>query len=191
MKQSLILLIAFFSTMSLTAATPVDSRSIDVEASSITWVGKKVTGSHTGLINLKSGEIKMDENGNLSSAQFLIDMTSIRCTDLEGDSAAKLEGHLKSDDFFGIAQFETAKLDVKRFVPNGRTGEYKAIADLTIKGITKEIKFYVMTTKGGAKANITVDRTDFNVKYGSGSFFDNLGDKTIYDNFDLAVNLVY
>ena len=191
MKQSFILLIAFFSTMSLVANNPVDSRSIDVEASSIAWVGKKVTGSHSGMIMLKSGELNMDENRNLSSGKFIIDMTSIRCTDMEGKSAAKLEGHLKSDDFFGVAQFETAVLEVKRFIPNGRTGEYKAIADLTIKGITKEIKFYVNATDTGATAEITVDRTDFNVKYGSGSFFDNLGDKTIYDNFDLTVNLVY
>jgi len=78
-----------------------------------------------------------------------------------------------------------------KFIPNGKSGEYKAIADITIKGITKEIKFYVIPSEKGSTADITIDRTDFNVRYGSGSFFDNLGDKTIYDNFELTVNLVY
>ena len=135
--------------------------------------------------------LEMDENGNLTRGKFEIDMTTIRCTDLSGDSQAKLEGHLKSDDFFGVKNYNTATLVAKNFIPNGREGEYKVIADLTIKGITKEIKFYANVGENNATADITVDRTEFDVRYGSGSFFDNLGDKTIYDNFDLTVNLVY
>lgn len=191
MKQILILLIGVFSFSSVMATNPVDPRNVDVVSSKIEWVGKKVTGKHTGTIMLKSGVLEMDERGNLVSGKFEIDMTSIKCTDLTGDTAAKLEGHLKSDDFFGVRNYNTAMLDVKRFVSNGTPGEYKAIADLTIKNITKEIKFYVTANESGARANVTVDRTDFDVRYGSGSFFDNLGDKTIYDDFDLMINLVY
>jgi len=191
MKKFTFILAVLFAGTSLFATNPVNEGRVDVKKSTIEWVGKKVTGSHNGTISLKSGDIRMDENGNMSSATFVIDMTSIVCTDLSGNGAAKLEGHLKSDDFFGVERFPTATLEVKRFVPNGKPGEYKAIADLTIKETTKEIKFYVNAVDGGARANITVDRTEFDVRYGSGSFFDNLGDKTIYDNFDLAVNLVY
>ena len=64
-------------------------------------------------------------------------------------------------------------------------------ADVTIKGITKSITFVAEVDKGSASANIVIDRTDFDVRYGSGSFFDNLGDKTIYDDFELVVSLKY
>ena len=121
-------------------------------------------------------------------------MNSIACTDLSGEYAGKLVGHLKSDDFFGVANYPTAKFVITKVVSRGTPGAYKVQGDLTIKGITQSIKFNADLKEDGTKtvaeAKITVDRSDYNIRYGSGSFFENLGDKTIYDDFDLEIKLV-
>ena len=120
-------------------------------------------------------------------------MTTIACTDLEGEWKEKLEGHLKSDDFFGVNNFPVAKFEITKVAAKGTPGDYKITGNLTIKETTKEIKFYANVSQDGgknvAKADIKIDRSEFNVRYGSGSFFDNLGDKTIYDEFDLSIVL--
>jgi polyisoprenoid-binding protein YceI len=108
---------------------------------------------------------------------------------LQGGGKGKLEGHLKSDDFFGVAAHPTATIKFTKVVSRGVAGEYKITANITIKNITKEIKFNATAKDGTANATIKLDRSDFDIKYGSGSFFDNLGDKTIYDEFDLAITL--
>ena len=128
----------------------------------------------------------------MTGGNFEIDMTSLKVTDLEGAMAGKLEGHLKSPDFFGIEKFPTASFKITKVVSRGTAGSYKIAGNLTIKETTKEIKFMTTLSADGktADAKITVDRSDFNVRYGSGSFFDGLGDKTIYDEFDLNVKLV-
>ena len=120
-------------------------------------------------------------------------MTTLISTDLTGNSKGKLEGHLKSDDFFGVATYPTSTFVITKAVPQG-PGKYKIIGNITIKGTTQEIQFpATVEAKDGkvtAKADITIDRSKFDIRYGSGSFFDNLGDKTIYDNFDLSVSLI-
>lgn len=160
---------------------------VEVKSSSVTWVGKKVTGQHNGTIDLKSGYFNM-EGDQIIGGEFVIDMTSITVSDLKaGSGKEKLEGHLKSDDFFGVANHPTSKLVISSALKNGNT--YTLSGDLTIKNITNPITFE-MTMKGNeAKANVVIDRSKFDVRYGSGSFFDNLGDKTIYDDFELTVNL--
>jgi len=127
----------------------------------------------------------------LTGGEFAIDMTSITVTDLDGGMKGKLEGHLKSPDFFGVENHPVANFKITKVVPRGTGGSYKVVGDLTIKNITKEIKFNADVKDDMATANIQIDRSDFNVKYGSGSFFDNLGDKTIYDEFDMVVDLVF
>lgn len=166
-------------------------KSLNTSESVITWKGKKVTGSHTGTLSISEGGLEFDEAGMLTGGNFTIDMSSIENTDLSEKSAKKLIGHLKSDDFFGVNNHPTAQFEITKVVSRGTQGSYKIIGDLTIKGITKEIKFNADVTDNSGTAAITIDRTDFNVRYGSGSFFDNLGDKTIYDEFELVVNLVY
>ena len=89
MKKFTFILAVLFAGTSLFATNPVNEGRVDVKKSTIEWVGKKVTGSHNGTISLKSGDIGMDENGNMSSATFVIDMTSIVCTDLSGNGAAR------------------------------------------------------------------------------------------------------
>lgn len=174
--------------------TNVESYKVDTEASTIEWTGYKVTGSHTGMINLKEGSLEMVD-GALVGGAFTIDMTSMTCTDLKGPMAKKLVGHLTSDDFFGTANFPTATFVITKVVPYGKDGSYKILGDLTIKETTKQIKFMTKIEKSDngftSSAKITVDRSEYDVKYGSGSFFDGLGDKTIYDEFELLLNLSF
>jgi polyisoprenoid-binding protein YceI len=173
-------------------ATGVDpiTKSINTATSNVNWKGYKVTGSHEGNIKFKSGSLAFNEM-TLTGGELIVDMNSLDCTDLQGGGKGKLEGHLKSDDFFGVAAHPTATIKFTKVVSRGVAGEYKITANITIKNITKEIKFNATAKDGTANATIKLDRSDFDIKYGSGSFFDNLGDKTIYDEFDLAITLNY
>lgn len=166
------------------------TKNINAGTSNIMWKGYKVTGSHEGNIKFKSGNFKF-EGDVLTSGDLTVDMNSIDCTDLSGGGKGKLEGHLKSDDFFGVEKNPTAAIKFTKVTSRGVAGEYKVTANITIKNITKEIKFNATVKDGTATAAIKLDRSDFDIKYGSGSFFDNLGDKTIYDEFDLAINIKY
>lgn len=173
--------------------THVASLKVDTAASNIAWTGEKVTGKHTGNVKLKSGELQWD-HGKLTGGSFEIDMTSITCTDLDAGMGGKLVGHLKSPDFFGVDQYPTAKFVITRAIPQDTKGNYKVIGDLTIKEKTNSVVFKANLAEAGgvvtATGDITVDRSLYDVRFGSGSFFDNLGDKTIYDEFDLNVTLV-
>lgn len=164
-------------------------KEIKIKESNITWVGKKVTGSHTGNINLKNGFFNV-EDGTPVGGEFVMDMTSINVTDLTGENKAKLEGHLKSDDFFGIEKYPTAKLIITS-ISKKEDDNYGVVANLTIKEETHPVTFDLNWSENAASTKLTIDRSKYNVRYGSGSFFDNLGDNTIYDNFDLQVDLKY
>lgn len=165
---------------------------VDTAASNIVWTAEKVTGKHTGNVKIKNGDLQVS-HGKLVGGSFEIDMNSITCTDLEGERAGKLVGHIKSDDFFGVSTYPTAKFVITRAIPQDTKGNYKIIGNLTIKDKTNEIVFKGNVTEADgqvtATGDIVVDRSKFDVKYGSGSFFDNLGDKTIYDEFGLKVSL--
>ncbi len=170
-------------------ANPIDGekKAVKVEESTVTWKAYKVTGSHTGTIALKSGALEFDGD-KLVGGEFVVDMTSITNTDLEGEYKGKLEGHLNSDDFFATASNPTSSLVFTNVEASGKNS-YQVTGDLTIKGITKPVTFDVSVYGSKATATLKVDRAAYNVKYGSGSFFENLGDKTIYDEFDLVVDL--
>ena len=196
MKNRKGLVIAFLGliAMSFTTNKFVDGYyKISELDSSVIWNGKKVTGEHSGTVQLKSGNLQI-EKGDLQGGEFVISMNTITSTDLEGEYLQKLNGHLKSDDFFGVEKFPTATFRITKVVPNGVSGKYKVTGNLTIKETTKPITFDTqLVTEGGkitAVSEITIDRSEFDVRYGSGSFFDNLGDKTIYDDFYLKVKLV-
>lgn len=191
MKASLTLFSAMFAYVALIAFTfvsvPDGYYRIDTKASSINWTGSKITGkSHFGTVNLLEGGLQV-VNGKVSGGKFTIDMTSITVIDLEGEMAKKLEGHLKGEDFFGVEKFKTANLTIKSV--NGNDVK----ADLTIKGITHEVDFPVsLSMEEGvlvAKADIAVDRSKYDVRYGSDSFFDNLGDKAIDNIIKFSVTL--
>ncbi len=190
--SALVLGIAALVGMSFTMVST--SVSIDTANSSIQWKGYKVTGEHWGVVNIKNGNLAFDANGMLSGGSFDIDMNTITVLDLSGDVKGKLEGHLKSADFFGVDKYPTAKFVMTKVISRGKPGEYKITGNLTIKEKTKEIKFDANLKEEGGKvtatADVRIDRSDFDVRYGSGSFFDNLGDKTIYDEFDLSIKLL-
>lgn len=175
------------------AAQNTATYNVDVTSSTIAWTGYKVTGKHTGYVKVKNGNLTWTD-GKLTGGSFDIDMNSITCTDLEGEYAGKLVGHLKSDDFFGVAKYPTAKFVITKAIPQDTKGNYKIVGNLTIKEKTNEVKFPASVSESNGTVNatgkITVDRSEYDVKFGSGSFFDNLGDKTIYDEFDLQVTLV-
>lgn len=166
----------------------------DLTSSYVKWTGYKVTGQHFGKVMLKSGELEF-EGDNLIGGAFEMDMTSITVEDLTGEGAKKLGGHLKSDDFFGVTAHPTSKFVITKVVSRGTPGAYKIIGNLNLKAATKELRFNadIKTIEGKqtAVAKIKLDRSEYDIRYGSGSFFDNLGDKTIYDEFDLEINLVY
>ena len=166
-----------------------DKKEINVENSKVIWKGYKVTGSHQGTIALQSGNLTFEAD-KLVGGEFVIDMTTITNTDLEGDYKGKLEGHLKSDDFFGVTTFPTATL-VFKDVKNTGKNSYAVTGDLTIKGIKNPVSFDISIYGSKATASVKIDRTKFDVKYGSTSFFDNLKDKAIYDEFDLVTDLEF
>lgn len=164
-------------------------KEIKVENSKVIWKGYKVTGSHQGTIALQSGNLTFEAD-ILVGGEFVINMTTITNTDLEGDYKGKLEGHLKSDDFFGVTTFPTATLVFKDVKSNGKNS-YAVTGDLTIKGITNPVSFDISIYGSKATASVKIDRTKFDVRYGSTSFFDNLKDKAIYDEFDLVTDLEF
>jgi polyisoprenoid-binding protein YceI len=178
--------VTVLATLSVSAQT----KKVDISQSSINWTGKKVTGQHEGKINLKEGNLVFKGKA-LAGGAFVVDMTSMVVTDLKaGQGKEKLEGHLKADDFFGTDKFGTATLVFKKLVTKA-PNLYTVTGDLTIKGITKPVTFDLATTANTATTNVKIDRTKYDIRYGSGSFFDNLGDKAINDDFNLVVDLKF
>ena len=166
---------------------------VDKATSKVKWEAKKVTGKHNGTITFASGSVSVTGN-KISGGTFVIDMKTIADEDITDDGMkAKLMGHLASDDFFSIEKFPESKMVVKKATLISGN-DYHFLADLTIKGITQPIEFDAKSSVTGDKLTaegiITVNRTLFGIKYGSGSFFQGLGDKVIYDDFTLAFNVV-
>lgn len=165
---------------------------IDASASKMKWYGEKVSGEHFGSVSLKEGEIHVSGN-KISQGVFTADMTSITVEDIDGEWGTKLLGHLKSDDFFSVAKHKESKFEIISVKDLG-DNKTKIAGKLTIKGITKVISFETEYKMEGnkliANAEVLVDRTKFDIKYRSGNFFEDLGDKMIYDNFRIELKIV-
>lgn len=166
---------------------------LDTKLTTATWLGKKVTGKHAGAITVSKGFVEVVEN-EIKGGEFDIDMSSITCTDLaDVGYNAKLIGHLKSDDFFGVDKFPTAKFILKNAKNNGKNN-YEITGNLSIKGITQPITFTAVVKMDDKKfvavSTIKIDRTKYDIKYGSKSFFESIGDKAISDDFELNLNIV-
>lgn len=188
-KMLSILLILLGYSMVLSASDFV----VDKVLSKVKWEAKKVTGKHNGSISFENGSVLVTNN-KISGGTFIIDMKTIVDEDLTDTGMnQKLMGHLASDDFFSVAKFPESKMVIKKVTPVAGD-EYHFLADLTIKGVTNPVEFNAKFTVNGDKLTsegvITVNRTLFGIKYGSGSFFQGLGDKVIYDDFTLAFNVV-
>ena len=185
-------LAVFVLALSLTTTVFASSQKVDTANSSVKWIGKKVTGEHTGTIAIKEGNLVV-ENSKVTGGKVVIDMNSIVDLDqTDADWNAKLIGHLKSDDFFAVATYPTSELVLTKV--EGKGDNYTFSGNLTIKGITNPITFSATSSKDGKNirymGSLTIDRTKYNMKFGSKSFFENLGDKVVYDDFTLNFNLV-
>jgi polyisoprenoid-binding protein YceI len=169
---------------------------VDAKASTFKWHAKKVTGEHMGTVNFSTGNIVV-ENGIIKGGTIEMDMTTIDVTDLQGEWRDKLIGHLKSEDFFSVEKHNKATLVIKRAeaIKGSKTAEnFTVTADLTIKGITKEVVFpAIIIMKDGtitANADFNIDRTKWDIRYGSKSFFEGIGDKAIDNDFNVKVRVV-
>ena len=190
-KNTLSLALAVLFVSTAMAANPIDKEKkvVITEKSTVTWKGYKVTGSHYGTIALKEGHLVF-YGDQLTGGDFIVDMSTLVSDDLQGENKGKLEGHLKSDDFFGTDSHPTANLVFTNVTPTGKNS-YKIMGNLTVKGKSNPVTFDLSVYGSKATANVKIDRSKYDVRFGSGSFFDNLGDKTIYDEFDLVVDLVF
>ena len=166
---------------------------VDILQSQIEWIGRKLTGEHSGTLRLKEGWIIMNDS-TLIGGEFIFDMTSIKNTDIESpDWSLKLDNHLKSSDFFNVDSFPKAILEIKKnnsmSEENNLGSTYLVSAELTIRGITHEISlpYQIVKTDSTLSAigRVDVDRTLYNIKYKSGTYFFDLGDKIIYDAFTI------
>ncbi|MEL6821664.1 MAG: YceI family protein [Calditrichota bacterium] len=168
--------------------------SVDATNSSLGWTGEKVTGAHNGTIGIKQGMFKVDDAMKMTG-EFEIDMTSIVVLDIEDPGTnAKLVSHLKNADFFDSGNHPSSTFEITKAVPyRGENANYRVTGKLTIKGITNEISFpaQIDFTDDSfmAKAQFSIDRSRWEIKYGSGSFFDALGDKLIYDDIKFDLNI--
>lgn len=189
-KSKLILFTIAFSVFSFLGQSlfAQDNFKVNVENSSLNWKGYKPTGSHTGTITLASGNIVI-KNNKITGGSFVADMGTIK----DNDGSAKLEGHLKSTDFFDAAIFPTSKFEITETAI--KAGKMQVTGNMTIKGITKQITFPATFSVNKDAVTLTsetfqINRTDFNVKYQSKTFFTELKEKFINDEFDFQVTIV-
>jgi polyisoprenoid-binding protein YceI len=162
---------------------------VNTKKSSVEWFGKKIGGDHEGNIQIKSGYLEL-ANNKIVAGNFVVDMTTITNTDLKDEGYnQKIVGHLKSDDFFAVEKYPKANFEITKS-SKFNNGKATVTGDITIKGKTESTSFEVTRAGNEYTTKIDVDRSKFDVRYGSNSFFDNLGDKAIDDIFTLDIKLV-
>ncbi|KAB7730256.1 YceI family protein [Rudanella paleaurantiibacter] len=166
---------------------------VDTQKSVLNWEGKKVTGQHNGAVKFNGGSLIVD-GSKLTGGTFEFDMNSITCADLtDAGYNAKFIGHMKSEDFFNTAKFPTSKFVITKVTPKGGN-KFDITGNMTIKNITNPVTFPATVTMNGnsisAEGKATLDRTKYDIRYGSKSFFENIGDKAIYDDFAVEIKMV-
>ena len=184
LKFIFIILLAFSSTL-----VSAQRKKIDPSKTTIEWIAKKIGSEYRGSIKLKQGNLVF-KKARLTGGSFIVDMNSIIPTDQQGRYIGYLKEHLKSEDFFNTGNYKTAVMVFKRIADNGN-GKYTVTADLTIRNITHPVQFEALINGNTATANIKIDRTKYGIIYGSGSFFENLGEKLIDDIFELNIKLKF
>lgn len=181
-------MVASLALVSVAAFAKADKVEVDTATSKIVYLGKKVTGQHTGEVKVANGFLTFD-NGALKGGEVVADMTSITNTDItDKDYHKKFLDHMASPDFFDTAANKTATIKIKS-AKKVKGDNYKVEADLTIKGKTAPVAFDAVANKEKATATVVFDRTKYDIKYGSGKFFQGLGDKMINDDVQLTVEL--
>ena len=179
-------------------ATNAPAYALQPQLSTLGWEGKAVTHGHEGTMNFASGELLVKGNAVVGGT-VTVDMKTMKATDIkDAENQGKFVGHMSSDDFFGVEKFPTSIFKIVSVTPikgAAATADNATITgDMTIKGVTQRISFPAKVgVKDGVAAatgKVTIDRTKFGLKYGSKTFFDSIGDKAIYDNFDLTFNVI-
>jgi polyisoprenoid-binding protein YceI len=163
---------------------------IDASKSQVQWTGSKLAYSHTGLIDIKSGELSL-EGKKITAGSFMIDMKTIRETgDVDPEKAAQLAGHLMDVDFFDAASFPTSSFTVTGV--EEADGKYTISGNLSIKGVEKNISFPAKVEADGKKlfadAEFIINRNDWGVSYGSG-VTGAVADQAIGDDIEFVVHL--
>tara|TARA_B000000532_G_scaffold32850_1_gene22764 strand:+ start:229 stop:864 length:636 start_codon:yes stop_codon:yes gene_type:complete len=172
---------------------PKGEYQIDKTKSVVRWIGRTPVKFHDGTIDIQEGNFFVDDNGILNG-NIIIDMESINCTDLSGGGKKSLEEHLMNDDFFSVNKFKTSKINISsEMKPNNGLIDFKG--SLEIKNISNPISFKssINKTPEGkytASSKLTFDRSMYNVKYKSKSFFDDLGDKFINDDIEIELEII-
>ena len=183
------LLIAALTLVSVSAFA--QTYKVDTAKTKLVWVGKKVTGQHTGAVSAKSGNLVF-KGEELVGGEVIVDMNTITCTDItDAKTNGDFLGHIKSPDFYDVAKHPEAKLVIKSAKKSGKN--YAVVADLTIKGKTAPVNFSLEVVKSdktvSGKTKLVFDRTVWDIRYGSGKFFKGLGDKVIHDEIEVSVDV--
>ena len=174
--KKLILLIFAFSNL-------LFASDVDLKKSKFKWRGTKVTGEHFGEVPLKSAKVEI-KDGKIASGNFVIDLTKMSVTDLQGEWADKFLAHIKNEDFFEVGKYPTAKLVIEKDDGKSISGK------MTIKDKTNPISIPYKKSGNTYTGKMSFDRTKYNIVYGSGNFFKNLGDKVIHDQVDVTFSVV-
>ena len=197
-KIMLLVTLSIFTLFAIATEPHIDYVKVDIHKSTIKWKGSKVTEGHEGVIQIAEGFLMID-HGTLVGGHIDINMNSISNTDMEGRMKARIEGHLKSDDFFYVEKFPISTLKISEVIKDSSTegdmaSSYTIVADLTIKEITNTIEFVadinINRNQFSATAKIKIDRTEWDIKYNSGNYFKDLGDKLILDAIEFDISLV-
>lgn len=191
MKSIITLILAFGSFFTL--SENYAPATVNKTESQVTWKAAKVTGEHWGYVPIKNASLDVN-GGKITGGSFDMDMVNLTVEDLTDEkSKGNLTNHLKSDDFFSVEKFNTSTFKITDVKSTSAT-DYTITGDLTIKGITKPVSFPAKVAVAGNKltatGSIKFDRTHYDIKFRSGNFFENLGDRMIYDEVNLDVKLV-
>ncbi|MBX2913979.1 MAG: YceI family protein [Cyclobacteriaceae bacterium] len=185
---------------SQTGLTKDTNWELNQKESKLMWMGKPIVGSgHEGTIQFISGSIVTSSSGQITKGELVVDMNTIKNTDMKPDDGGKdLEEHLKNDDFFSVAKFPRANFSILKVVPNATnktTGQIKITGLLTIKGITNQVEFTATTVNGkeniSVKGDLVIDRTKWDINYQSKSIFKSLKDGIISDEIKISVDLKF
>lgn len=185
--KNLFLIVTLFASATVLDAKIVETKKINIEKSILNWTGNKLLSNHTGTIKFLSGSIELNDKKQIVGGEFQVDMNSLLVTDIDGDDRKNLERHLKSPDFFNVSKYSKSTLRIKKVKKKG--DDYNCTGDLTIKGITHSVEFVLSGSedkKGIDIQKFSIDRTKWDIRYNSTSFFKGLADNYIIKNeFDL------
>jgi len=184
---------AFVSPVGPVKKAKATTYKVDTQKSVLNWDGKKVTGQHNGTVKFNEGTLTVDGT-KLTGGMFEFDMNSITSLDLtDAGYNAKFIGHMKSEDFFNTTKYPTSKFVITKVTPKGGNN-YDITGNMTIKNLTNPVTFPATVTVAGntitAEGKAVLDRTKYDIRYGSKSFFENIGDKAIYDDFTINLKTV-